>query len=98
MCIYIIHIYIYTNEPEGRRTVRRLFIKIIISGGSAPAPRLPVGLKASEMSAFGPPQGCASSSWLVSRILNGLSRQQACPLIIPGRVTLPFERQRVSSH
>jgi hypothetical protein len=26
------------SEPKGRRTVRRLFIKITTSGGSAPAP------------------------------------------------------------
>ena len=39
---------------------KKTIIKIIVMGGCAPAPLLPVSLKASEMSAFGPPQGCAS--------------------------------------
>ena len=40
----------------------------VLSGGSAPAPPSPVGLKASEMSAFEPPQGCAFGS--LGKILN----------------------------
>jgi hypothetical protein len=43
------------SETKGRRTVMRFFIKRIVGRGSAPTPPLPVGLKASEMSAFGPP-------------------------------------------
>ena len=48
------------SETKGRRTVMRFFIKRIVGRGSAPTPPLPVGLKASEMYAFRPPQGCAS--------------------------------------
>ena len=43
-------------------TSTTLPIKIIVSGDSAPAPPLPVTLKASEKSAFRLPQGCASGS------------------------------------
>jgi hypothetical protein len=56
-------------EDESRSFSTRSFLlfvspgvsgtKIIVSGGSAPAPPLPVGLKASEKSAFRLPQGCA---------------------------------------
>ena len=57
------------EAAKGRRTVRRFFIKMIVSGGSAPAPPLPVGLKASEKSAFRPPQGCVLRS-LWENIIN----------------------------
>jgi hypothetical protein len=40
------------SEPKGRRSVRRLLIKMKVSGGSAPASPF--------LSALGPPQGCAS--------------------------------------